>query len=142
MAESLPDGVPSSRYEKGREKLAEIHGEQGESAVAALGDVAPDLGRFIIEFGFADIYSRPGLDLKTRQLATIAGLTTLGCAQPQLRSHVHGALNVGCSPAEIVETITQMALYGGFPAAMNAAMTARSVFEERGLLPLSQDGET
>jgi 4-carboxymuconolactone decarboxylase len=134
--------MAESRYEKGRATFAEIHGERGDSALAKLNDVAPDIPRFIVEFGFADIYSRPGLDLKSRQLATIAGLTTLGHAQPQLRAHVHGALNVGCSPAEIVEVITQMALYGGFPATMNAAMTARAVFEERGLLPVRPDGES
>ena len=52
-------------------------------------------GRYIIEFGFGDEYSRPGIDLKTRELATVAALVALGNARPQLEVHLHGALNVG-----------------------------------------------
>jgi 4-carboxymuconolactone decarboxylase len=75
--------------------------------------------------------SRPGLDRHTRQLATIAALTALGNAQPQLRVHIAGALNVGCRPQEVVEVILQMAVFAGFPAAINALNVAREVFEQR-----------
>ena len=125
------------RYARGSRRLAEIDGEGGQQVVDALKDVAPDLARYVIEFGFGDVYSRPGLDLRTRELATVAGLAALGHAQPQLKVHVNGALNVGCTPAEVVEVIIQMALYAGFPAAVNAAFTAKQVFAERGLLPVS-----
>jgi 4-carboxymuconolactone decarboxylase len=125
------------RYARGIRRLAEIDGEGGQQVVDALKDVAPDLARYVIEFGFGDVYSRPGLDLRTRELATVAGLAALGHAQPQLKVHVNGALNVGCTPAEVVEVIIQMALYAGFPAALNAAFTAKQVFAERGVLPVS-----
>ncbi len=64
--------------------------------------VAPDLARYVVEFPFGDIFSRPGLDLKTREMITIAALTTLGNAEPQLKDHIHGALNMGCTTEEII----------------------------------------
>jgi 4-carboxymuconolactone decarboxylase len=96
-----------------------------------LKDIAPDLGKYIIEFSFGDIYSRPGLDLKSREIATVAALTALGTATPQLKVHIHGALNVGCSEQEIIETMIQMAIYAGFPAALNGVFAAKEVFDER-----------
>lgn len=126
----------NERYARGCQRLAEVDGEAGQQVVDALKDVAPDLARYVIEFGFGDVYSRPGLDLRTRELATVAGLAALGHAQPQLKVHVNGALNVGCTPAEVIEVIIQMALYAGFPAALNAAFTAKQVFAERGASPL------
>jgi 4-carboxymuconolactone decarboxylase len=123
--------MDSSRYTQGWQKLQEIHGDRGTQVLNSLAEVSPDLARFIAEFAFADIYCRPELDAKTRQLITIASLTTLGHAQPQLKAHIHGALNVGCSEAEIIEVILQIAVYGGFPAALNAMMTAKAAFEER-----------
>jgi len=127
--------MEAQRFERGARKLAEVDGEAGQQAISALQDVAPDLARYVIEFGFGDIYSRPGLDLRTRELATVAALTAIGHAQPQLKVHVNGALNVGCSAAKVVEVIIQMALYAGFPAALNAMFSAKQVFGERGLLP-------
>ena len=127
----------TTRFERGSKRLAEVDGEGGQQVIDALKDVAPDLARYVIEFAFGDVYSRPGLDLRTRELATVAGLAALGHAQPQLRVHVNGALNVGCTPAEIVEVIMQMVLYAGFPAALNAMFTAKQVFAERGLLPVA-----
>lgn len=119
------------RYSEGLAKLAEIDGEQGERVIEALADVAPDLARYVIEFPFGDIYQRDGLTLRERELITVAGLTALGHAQPQLKVHVHGALNVGATPKEIVEAIMQMAVYAGFPAALNGLSAARTVFAER-----------
>jgi 4-carboxymuconolactone decarboxylase len=121
----------ANRYQQGWEKLQEIDGTAGEKVIESLKTIAPDLGRYIIEFAFGDIYSRPGLDLKSREIATIAALTALGNAQPQLKVHIHGALNVGCTPEEIIETIMQMAVYAGFPAALNGITAAREVFAER-----------
>jgi 4-carboxymuconolactone decarboxylase len=124
------------RYTRGRARLAEVDGAVGQKVIDAMQSVAPDLARYVIEFGFGDVYSRAGLDLRTRELATVAGLVALGHAQPQLKVHLHGALNVGCAPREIVEVIIQMALYAGFPAALNAATAAKEVFAERGVSPL------
>lgn len=120
-----------SRFDRGLEKLKEIDREQGERVVAALKDIAPDFATYLIEFPFGDIYARPGLDLKTREIATVAALTAMGNAAPQLRVHIHGALNVGCTREEIVEVIMQMAVYAGFPAALNGLFAAKEVFAER-----------
>src|SRR5574344_407923 len=129
--------MSDERYQAGLQQLAQIDGEAGEKVLAALADVAPDLARYTIEFPFGDIYRRPGLDLKSRELATVAALTALGNAQPQLAVLLHAALNVGCSQAELVEVIIQMAVYAGFPAALNGMFTAKQVFAERGLLTAS-----
>lgn len=118
----------ATRYERGLEKLKEIDGEIGERVVASLADIAPDFARYLIEFPFGDIYSRPGLDLKSREIAVVAALTAMGNAAPQLKVHIQGALNVGVSREEVIETIMQMAVYAGFPAALNGLFTAREVF--------------
>lgn len=120
-----------SRYQRGLAKLKEIDGEAGERVVESLAGIAPDFARYLVEFPFGDIYSRPGLDLKSREIAVVAALTALGNAAPQLKVHVHGALNVGVSRTEIVETMMQMAVYAGFPAALNGLAVAREVFEQR-----------
>ena len=121
----------NNRYARGWAKLKEVDGEVGERVVASLAPIAPDFSRLLVEFGFGDIYSRPGLDLKSREIATIAALAALGNAQPQLKVHIEGALNVGCTREEIVEVFMQMALYAGFPAALNALFAAHEVFEAR-----------
>ncbi len=120
-----------SRYTHGWEKLREIDGAAGERVVAALADIAPDFARYMIEFPFGDIYSRPQLDLKARELGVVAALTALGNAAPQLKVHIHGALNVGWTREEIIEIIMQMAVYAGFPAALNGLFAAGEVFAER-----------
>ena len=123
--------MDKDRYERGMRKLKEIDGEAGEKVIESLKDIAPDLARYTIEFPFGDIYSRPGLDLKSREIAVVAALTALGNAAPQLKVHIHGALNVGCSREEVVEIIIQMAVYAGFPAALNGMNAAKEVFKER-----------
>ena len=128
MAKAKKSGA---RLARGKRKLREIHGRRGEAVVDALAGIAPDLARYIVEFAFGDVYSRGGLTLKERQIATVAALVALGHPQPQLRSHIHGALNVGCHRKEVLEIIIQMAVYAGFPAAANAAASAQEVFRER-----------
>src|SRR5882672_575161 len=115
----------ADRYERGLAKLTEIYGDRAQNLVAALGEVAPDLGRYIVEFGFGDIHCRPGLDLKSREIATVAALTAIGTAGPQLRSHIHAALGAGCTEQEVIEILMQMVLYAGFPAALNGIQAAR-----------------
>lgn len=128
---SLPrDGAPPSaldRRARGLESLGAITGSSGESVVDGLRDLAPDLADWIVDFSYGDVLSRPGLDYRTRQLATIAALTALGHCAPQLEVHIRGALNVGCTRQEIVEVILQMAVFAGFPAAINALDVARGV---------------
>jgi 4-carboxymuconolactone decarboxylase len=116
-----------SRYERGLRLLSDVDGHAGEQVVASLRDLAPDVGRYLIEFAFGDVYSRSGLDLRTRELVTVAACTALGTAAPQLRLHLRGLLNVGGTRAEIVELMTQMAVYAGFPAALNGLTAAREI---------------
>lgn len=120
--------MDNERYTRGLAKLKEIDGHGGEKVIESLRDIAPDFARLLIEFPFGDIYSRPGLDLKTRELAVVASLTSLGNAAPQLKVHIQGALNVGCSEQEIIEVMMQMAVYAGFPAALNGLFAAKEVF--------------
>ncbi|MBJ2157804.1 carboxymuconolactone decarboxylase family protein [Variovorax sp. IB41] len=116
------------RYERGLAKLQEIDGEGGVNVVRSLADIAPDFARLLIEFPFGDIYSRPGLDLRSREIAVVAALTAMGNAAPQLKVHIQGALNVGVTRTEVIEIIMQMAVYAGFPAALNGISAAREVF--------------
>jgi 4-carboxymuconolactone decarboxylase len=118
------------RRGRGERALTEITGEAGLDVVDQLREIAPDFADWVVDFSYGDVLSRPGLDRRTRQLATIAALTALGNAQPQLKVHIEGALRVGCKPQEIVEVILQMSVFAGFPAAINALTLARAVFEE------------
>ena len=115
---------------RGRALMKELFGPAGEQAAAAFDGIAPDLGRYLVEHVFGDLYQRDGLDLKTREVAAIAGLTALGYAKPHLKTHVLGELNAGAGRTEIVEVILQMSAYAGFPAATTAMMAAREVFEK------------
>lgn len=123
--------MDNERFERGLEKLREVDGEQGDKVMAALEGISPDLARLLIEYPFGDVYSRPQMNLRDRELATISILATLGHCQPQLKVHLHGALNVGLSREEIVETFIQLTVYAGFPTALNALFTAKEVFAER-----------
>lgn len=118
------------RFERGLAKLREIDGEAGEKVLKSLADIAPDLGRYVIEYPFGDVYSRPGLSRRDRQIATVAALTALGNAAPQLRVHIQAGLNVGLTREEIVEIMIQMSVYAGFPAALNGVFAARDVFRD------------
>ncbi len=121
--------MEASRFEKGSEALAAIDGKGGQAVIDSLQDIAPDLGRWIVEFAFGDIYTRKGLDLQQRELVTIGSLVTQGDTAPQLAVHIQGALNVGLSKDAVVEAILQCAPYVGFPRVINAINVARTVFE-------------
>jgi 4-carboxymuconolactone decarboxylase len=121
----------SERYKAGWEKLKEIDGEAGEKVINGLKDISPDLGTFIIEYAFGDIYTRSGLDLKSKEIAVVAALTAMGTAQPQLKVHINGALNTGSSINEVKEVILQMSVYSGFPSCINAMNALKEVLKER-----------
>lgn len=106
----------TTRYERGLAKLAEVDDQAGQQVVSRLGD----LGRYIVEFAFGDIYSRPGLSLREREIATVAILTALGGREPQLRVHMEAALHVGITLQELEEIVLQTVPYAGFPTAINA----------------------
>ncbi|NMB88032.1 MAG: carboxymuconolactone decarboxylase family protein [Chloroflexi bacterium] len=117
----------SNRFERGLEKLAQVDGSAGAEVVEPLGD----LGRYIVEFAFGDIYSREGLGLREREIATVAMLTAMSGREPQLRVHLNGALNVGVTPQEIEEVILHSVPYAGFPTAINAMNVFKQVLASR-----------
>ena len=123
--------MKSTRFQQGMEKLQEIDGVGGEGVIRSLEDIAPDLGRYIVEFAFGDIYPRGGLSLPEREMVTLASLLTAGGCEPQLEVHINAALNVGVSPETIVETFLQCVPYTGFPRVLNAVFTAKRVFDGR-----------
>lgn len=125
------------RFQRGWQRLMEVDAAGGERVIESLKDVAPDLGRYVVEFAFGEIYQRPVLDLRQRQLVTICALTTLGGAEPQLEVHVNAGLNVGLSAREVVEAIIHCIPYTGFPRVLNAILVAKRVFQERNVDPLS-----
>ncbi|MDQ7809175.1 carboxymuconolactone decarboxylase family protein [Amycolatopsis sp. A133] len=119
------------RYERGLAAMKAVDGEAGEKVAEALQDIAPDLAAYIVEFTFGEIYTRPHLSLRHREIVTIAACVALGTALPQLKVHIHGLLNVGGTRKEVVETVLHLAFYCGFPAALNAIAAAREVFAQR-----------
>ncbi len=125
------EDMQSERFKAGWGKLKEIDGEAGEKVIESLKDIAPDLGKFIIEYAFGDIYTRGGLDLKSKEIAVVAALTAMGNARPQLKVHINGALNTGSSINEVKEVILQMSVYSGFPSAINGMDVLKEVLQER-----------
>jgi len=124
-----------TRRDHGLEVLAKIDGEAGAAVIDSLAEIAPALGHHVAAFAFGDIYDRPGLDARSRQLVTIGVLTALGGCEPQLKVHVGAALNVGLTPNEIVEAVLHTSVYAGFPRALNATFVVQEVFDSRGIRP-------
>lgn len=127
------------RYERGLRVLQQIDGDAGQKVIESLADVSPELGRQVVAWAFGEIYARPGLAPRDRQLVTLGALTALGGCEPQLEVHVGAALNVGLTPAQITEALLHAAVYCGMPRALNATSAAGRVFARRGLLPVQPD---
>lgn len=126
----------TDNYERGLALMDEISGGKAQSLVDSLVDVSPALAQQIVAWGFGEIWCRPQLGPRDRELFTIGMLTALGGCESELRLHVAVALNVGLTPVEIVEALLQAAGYCGFPRAIQATRVAKEVFAERGLLPV------
>ena len=122
----------TDNFQRGLDILAKIDPENYKDIMAGFEQSAlPDLGTLAIEFNYGQIFSRPGLDLKSRLLTAVAGLTALGNTE-QLKFYLNGALNVGWTQEEILEAMLQMVIYAGFPIALNTILTvANEVFYER-----------
>lgn len=121
----------NSTLERGREMVKELNPGMEEVLEQKYGEFVPGIGESVVDFAFGQQYARPGLDLKSRYIATIAALTALGGhTAPQLKVNMQGALKAGLTKQEIGEVIWQMSLYGGFPAAINALNSALEVFAE------------
>jgi len=118
----------NERYQRGWAALSALAPDKAQAVQDALADIAPDMGRFVVEFGYGDIFTRPGLAPELRQTATIAALTALGNAAPQLAFHIEAGLTAGLTPEAIVEIIYITTVFAGFPAGLNALACARQVF--------------
>ncbi|GIF72394.1 carboxymuconolactone decarboxylase family protein [Asanoa siamensis] len=127
------------RFARGMAVLTAVNGENGAKFIDSLADVSPELGHQVAAWAYGDIYARPQLPPRDRQLVTLGMLTALGGCEPQLEVHVDAALNVGLTPREIVEALLQSAVYCGMPRALNATSVARKVFAARGLLPVRDE---
>ena len=130
--------TPQTRQERldyGRTVFDAVNGGIGQRVLDTLEDVSPALGEQVL-LGFGEIYARPQLSPRDRQLVTLGILTALGGCEPQLEVHVNTSLNVGLTPEEIVEALLHSLAYCGFPRALNATFAAKRVFAERGLLPV------
>lgn len=123
---STPENL--ARRDKGLEVLSRIDGSTGEAVIDSLADINPAMGHHIAAFAFGDIYDRPGLDPRSRQLVTLGALTALGGCEAQLKVHIGAALKVGITKEEITEALLHAAVYCGFPRALNATFVAREVF--------------
>lgn len=121
----------SKRYQKGIEALRRHLGPDADKYVEAIEEVAPLFAKVNVEFAYGDIYNDENrvLDDRVKELTTISALTVMGDAIPQLKLHIEAALRCGATKEEIVEVITQMLAYCGFPAATNAIMAAKEVFK-------------
>lgn len=124
------------QYEQGLRMLQQIDGEAGQKVVDSLADISPELGHQVVAWAFGEMYSRPALAPRDRQLVTLGMLTALGGCEPQLDVHINAALNVGLTPAQITEALLHSAVYCGMPRALNATFVAKKVFAERDLLPV------
>ena len=126
--------MENTRFTQGMEQLKAIDGKGGENVIKSLEVIAPDLGKFIVDFAFGDIYTRGGLTKGEREMITLSSLLTAGGCEQQLEVHIGGALNVGISPEKVIETFLQCVPYTGFPKVLNAVFAAQKVFAERGLI--------
>ncbi|MBI5249540.1 MAG: carboxymuconolactone decarboxylase family protein [Desulfomonile tiedjei] len=123
----------NERYDRGLAALRALDAEASQAVQNSLKDISPEMGRFIVEFAYGDVYSRPGLDPKSRQVATVAALTALGNAKPQLKFHIGAALNAGLTPDEIIEVMYVTTVFAGFPSGLNGISAAREVFQAKGV---------
>lgn len=127
----------ADRYTQGMDVLMRVDGEAGQRIVDTLADVSPELGHQVVAWAFGDMYARPELVARERQLVTLGVLTALGGCEIELDVHINASLNVGLTPVEISEALLHSAVYCGMPRAINATLVAKKVFAERGLLPVS-----
>lgn len=122
--------MASDTTEIGRALSEELNPGMEQALENRYGHLLPGLAESVVDFAYGRQYARAGLPLRDRYIATIAALAALGGqTAPQLKINIEGGLKAGLSKEEISEVIWQMALYGGFPSAINALNSALEVFE-------------
>jgi 4-carboxymuconolactone decarboxylase len=119
------------RFKVGLANLEKIDKEAGDKVIQSLEKISPGLVKYLIEYVFGEIYDRKTLDIRSKEIGVVAALTAMGNADPQLRVHIHAALNVGCNIAQIQEVILQMSAYSGFPSSINGMIALKEVLAER-----------
>ncbi len=121
---------PSDKnFERGLATRKQVMGEDFvANAFAGATDFTRPIQEHITAKAWGDVWQRPGLDLKTRSLITVAMLTALG-KQHELKGHLRGALNNGVTPAELQEVLLHAAVYCGVPTAVDAFRTAAEVVD-------------
>lgn len=123
--------LKNDRYQKGIKTLRDLAGESSQQVIENIKAFSPDFGDMMIEFGFGDIYSRPKLDLKQREMITLTSLITQGAGERQLTFHFKAALHVGWSIEELIEIIIHCAAYSGFPKAAYALEILQQIDNEK-----------
>jgi 4-carboxymuconolactone decarboxylase len=133
MSEASTDGTNQAAHNRAeagmavrRQVLGDEHVNRSLASATTFGGALQEL---IVEYCWGEIWTRPGLDRKTRSLVNIGVLTALR-QQHELQLHVRGALNNGCTPEEIEEVLLQTAVYCGVPAALDATRIAREVLDD------------
>lgn len=132
MSKHSGEVAMSDKTAKGKQIMDRLEAGAGDRVTGRLAELDADLPRLITDYAFADVVGRPGLDLKIREMLTVAALTAMGTAPGQLEFHMRGALNVGVSKEELLEVIIQMAVYAGIPACMNGITAYRSTLAAQG----------
>ncbi len=125
--------MKGKRFERGYSALRMLDSEGAERTIQGLRDIAPEMADFLVEFAYGDVFSRPALDPRSREIATIAALAALGNAAPQLKWHIGAALNIGMTPQQIIDIMYVSTVYHGFPAGLNGIAAVREVLAERNI---------
>ena len=118
----------TKKFNDGMKEMRKHFGKVADSWIKSMREISPEFAKVNVEFPFGELYTRSVLDDKTRELCTIAALTVQGFSLPELKVHTVGAINCGASRDEILEVVTQMLAYCGFPAATNALTAVNEVF--------------
>ncbi len=126
-----PSETRAERFARGEATLAETSGGAGTAVVESFRTIAPEIGRMILEHSYGDIFHRPGIDLKTRELAAVSAMAAVGSktARTPMQVHVRAAINVGATREEIIETLLNLVPYVGYPIVETALRAANEVFE-------------
>lgn len=124
--------MSDSIHDRGMQVRREVLGDEHvDAAVARTTDFTVDFQDFITRYAWGEIWTRPGLDRKTRSCITLTALVALGHYE-ELKMHVRAALSNGLTPDEIKEVLLQSAIYCGVPAANSAFAVAQSILADLG----------
>jgi 4-carboxymuconolactone decarboxylase len=119
-----------NKHEIGKQRIKDIIGDKADDLIKMFEEVSPDFAKYVIEFGYGDIYARPNFSDKYRELAAVACLIGQGNTGVPLKAHINGMLNVGWSKQEIVELFILLIGYVGFPSCVDAILLLKQVLEE------------